>query len=279
MASGNNTTPGGMAPEPQAALVGAIRRLLKPLVRVLIANGIGLPYLVDLLKESFVETAVQYFSPEGGRLTDSRLSVMTGVHRKDVKRLREQSPDAAAPPRSVSRGARMIGLWTGDSRYLDADQQPRRLGRQEFEALVLSVSQDVHPRTIIDEWLQRGLLETDDNGDLQLRSEAFVPSENVSELAYYFGRNLHDHLAAAGENLAGRQPPHLERAVYYGGLTPESVAELQALANARVSPLLVEFNREILARREQDRDDPEANQRFCLGAYVYSTGQEMGAGR
>lgn len=276
MASGNNTTSGNMAPEPHVALVGAIRRLLKPLVRVLIANGIGLPYLVDLLKESFVGTAVEHFSPEGGRLTDSRLSVMTGVHRKDVKRLREASPDTALPPRSVSRGARMIGLWTGDPRYLDADQQPRRLGRQEFEALVLSVSQDVHPRTIIDEWLQRGLLEADENGDLQLRSEAFVPSENASELAYYFGRNLHDHLAAAGENLAGHRPPHLERAVYYGGLSAASVAELQALANARVGPLLVEFNREILARRERDRDDPEARHRFCLGAYVYSNEQEAG---
>jgi len=279
MASGNNTTSGSMAPEPHAALVDAIRRLLKPLVRVLIANGIGLPYLLNLLKELFVETAVQYFSPASGRMTDSRLSVMTGVHRKDVKRLREASLDADTPTRSVSGGARMIGLWTGDPRYLDADQQPRSLSRQEFEALVLSVSQDVHPRTIIDEWLQRGLLEVEEDGDLKLRSEAFVPSEDASELAYFFGRNLHDHLAAAGENLVGQKPPHLERAVYYPGLTAESVTELQQLAETRVSLLLVEMNQEILARREQDRKDPEAKHRFCLGAYVYSADQDREAGR
>jgi hypothetical protein len=44
---------------------------------------------------------------------------------------------------------------------------------------------------------------------------AFVPRDDFADLAYYFGRNLRDHIAASGHNLAGNEPPMLERAVYY----------------------------------------------------------------
>jgi len=257
-------------PESPGTLEPALRRLLRPLVRLLINRGVGLPQLTDLLKSVYVEVATDHFSLQKGRITDSRISVLTGVHRKDVKRLRGEDE----PPRKATTGARIIGLWTGSPGYLDGAGAPRPLTREEFEGLVSSVCNDVHPRTFLDEWEQRGLVTRSSQGELQLCCDAFIPSKDEGELAFYFGRNLHDHIAAAAENLLGREPPHLERAVFYGGLRPESVADLKAAARTEAVEALQRINRRSLEHLERDRDHPEAVARFCFGTYIYDDATE-----
>jgi hypothetical protein len=266
--------------EPQAsqpkALITAIRRLMRPLVRVLIAHDIGFPLFAEMLKGVYLETAARYFRLESGRrMTDSRLSLLTGVHRKDVKRLREMPAEAEGPPRRVSLSARVIGLWSGDSDYLDANGRPRELDGEGFDQLVESVSKDVRPRTLLDEWLQQGLVERtegeDGSGRIRLCAEAFVPSEGLEEMAFYFGRNLHDHIAAAGENLLGIGKPRLERAVYYPGLTRESVEELEALARDQAMAALQNLNKAILERQRRDQGRDDAHYRFAFGTYLYAS--------
>ena len=262
--------------EPSERLVSAIRRLLRPLVRVLIAQGIALPYLTELLKRSYVESASRHFALDKGRLTDSRLSILTGVHRKDVKRLRNEPEAGGFSQRPASFGARVVGVWSGVSAYLDEQGQPRPLSREAFEALVESISKDVRARTILDEWLRLGYVEVDDEDLLHLRADAFIPSGEFDELAFYFGRNLHDHLAAAGENLLGAPDPHLERAVYYPGFSAESVRELEQLARQQAQQALHTLNKAMQARLERDRGRGDAVHRFCFGVYSYRNEVERG---
>lgn len=261
----------------QTAVITAVRRLLRPLVRVLIGHDIGFPMLAELLKGVYLEVADRHFRLDKGRMTQSRLSMLTGVHRKDVKRLLEQPEAQTQIPRRVSLGARVIGLWTGIPLYLNEEGRPRPLANAEFEALAESVSKDLRPRTILDEWLRLNVVERVENEGteplLKLNADAFVPSEDQEELAYYFGRNLDDHIAAAGENLLGIGKPHLERAVYYPGLTQESVDELEALAREQATQALHTLNRAIQQRLEQDRGRDDAVHRFCFGAYTYQAEQ------
>ena len=76
---------------------------------------------------------------------------------------------------------------------------------------------------------EAGLIRSDDKDFIHLNNAAFVPREDFDDLAYYFGRNLRDHIAASGHNLLGDTPPMLERAVYYEKLTPQSIAEVGGL--------------------------------------------------
>lgn len=266
-------------PQPPPRLIEAARKVLAPLVRVFIAHGMNLTLVVELLKGVYLEVAQRHFRLEKGRMTDSRLSVLTGVHRKDVKRLREQGKDGEVAPRGASLGARVIGLWTGDAAYRDQQGRPRDLEHPQFEALVESVSKDVRPRTILDEWLRQGLVEwreTAQGRRLHLCDTAFVPSGDLDELAWYLGRNLHDHAAAAASNLLGEGPPRLERAVFYPGLTAASVAELDELARAEASASLQRLNQAILERLARDRGRADADHRFCYGVYAWSE-QRQGA--
>ena len=253
----------------------AVRRMLRPLVRLLIRFGISFPTLSALFKELYVEVANADFPVAGKPQTISRITVLTGVHRKDVKRLMEEVGDDAPKRATPTLGAQIIGKWAGDPRYTDPEGKPRPLprtmreGDDSFELLVESVSKDVRPRAVLDEWLRLGIAAIDEYSRVVLNEAAFVPSKGLEEKAHFFGRNLRDHVAAAAHNVSGDGPPMFERAVFYDGLTPRSVEALRAMAEEGGMDLLLRLNREALRLSEQDADDPANKNRMTLGVFFY----------
>ena len=221
------------------ALLAAMRRLLRPLVRLAMRGGITFPALSDILKDLYIEVAEQEGREGAQAPTDSRVSMLTGVHRKYVKRLRQDAIDRSPEPgmpRGLSLGAQIAALWNSRIEYLDDDGAPRPLPRQappgepSFDGLVASVSTDMRSRVVLDEWLRLGVASIDDEGRVQLVRSAFVPSAGLSEKAFYLGRNVHDHLATSAHNLEGAGPPMLERCVHYENLTPEACRSLMVVA-------------------------------------------------
>jgi Family of unknown function (DUF6502) len=162
--------------EPPRALTQAIVRLLRPLVRVLIAHGVTFPMLAQLLKDIYVGVAEEAFPLSGKAQTDSRLSLLTGVHRKDVRALRGRGRAGDRPSPVVSRNAQMMAIWAGAADYLDARGRPRALprtgGRPSFESLVESVSKDIRPRVVLDEWQRLGLIRIDEHERVHLNNVA-----------------------------------------------------------------------------------------------------------
>ncbi len=231
--------------------------------------------LSELLKGVYLEMAEHEIEAERGTATASRLSLRTGLHRKDVKRLREApAPEPGVPP-AVSLGSRLVARWLEDSELRGAEGRPRPLPRSDpaggpsFEALVASVSTDIRPRAVLDEWLRLGVVELDVEGRVALRVDAFVPRAGFEEKAHYLGRNLHDHAAAAAENLAGEAPPMLERSVHYEGLSAEAVEELEGLAEEHGMAALRVLNRRARALQRRDARRGTGDRRMNFGVYFY----------
>jgi len=271
---------------PAASLITALRHLLRPLVRLLVARGFTYPMLADLLKQIYVDTADRDFRLAGAPPTDSRVSLISGVHRKDVRRLRgATAPDEEAIPDTVALGAQLAAAWTTQPEFVDSKGRPRRLarlasqgGRRSFEALVASVSSDIRARSVLDEWLRLGVVELDKEDRVVLRAAAFVPARGFDEKAFYFGHNLHDHLAAAAHNLLREGPPFLERSVHYDALGPRSEAELAALSEEAGTVALQAINRKAIACEARDRSDPAPKRRFTFGIYFFSAATADAAG-
>jgi hypothetical protein len=252
--------------------------LLRPLLRLLLAKGVTYPYLANLLKELYVEVASRHFQIEGKAQTDSRLSLLTGVHRKDIRRLAHASEVADTPPANVSLGARLIARWCGDPGFLDEQRQPRALPRQgevSFDRLVAAESTDIRARAVLDEWLRLGIVEIDASDQVRLISDAFVPKKGFDEKAYFLGRNLHDHIAASAHNMLEQMPPLLDRSVYYGRLSSAAVAELAQLAEKLGMEALLAINRRARELRDLSdaatpADDTDARQRMTFGIYFFN---------
>lgn len=209
--------------------------------------------------------------------TLSRISLLSGIHRKDVKNLRPERMREQTIPPSVSLSAKLVKLWTSDPQRLDETGRHRPLprlmsegGGESFEGMVISVSKDIRSRVILDEWLRTGMAKIDAEGRVCLNTEASFKESDFDEKAYYIGQNLHDHLCAASHNLQGQQPPLLESSIHCNKLTPESIAELDALTKRLGMQVLDEVNKRATELEVRDADKPDALQRMNFGIYFFS---------
>ena len=114
---------------PPASLIFLLQRLLKPLVRLILAKGLTYPMMIDLVKSVYVQIAKEEFTLDGKRQTDSRISLLTGVHRKDVRRLAHEIGGQDLMPSNVSLGSQLIALWLSRPEYLDEHGHPIPLPR------------------------------------------------------------------------------------------------------------------------------------------------------
>jgi hypothetical protein len=259
------------------ALLQAVRRLLRPLARLLMAHGVDFPAFSELSKDAFVDVAARDFPGSGESLTDSRVSLLSGVHRREVKRIREESVMQTAPAPTASLGALVVARWCGDARYLDAARRPmplprlaRQGGEQSFENLVAGVNKDIRPRAVLDEWLRLGAVHLDEDDRVHLAEHAFVPARGLEEKAFFFGKNIADHLAAGTHNLLGGQPPFVDRCVYYDQLSPASIEELRELTRRLAVDGMQQVNQRALELQQRDADAADANQRMTFGLYFYA---------
>lgn len=264
------------SPPPPEVMLRALGRVLRPLVRLLIRSGVTFPILADLLRTVYVEIASTDLAQGEQPRTDSRIALLTGIHRKELRRQRTAVPEAE--PAIITLNSQIIARWLGDPAYTRADGKPAALPRTgpapSFDALVGTVTRDVRARSVLDEWLARGLATLDDDGRVALQVAAFLPREDTVSRLFYLARNLHDHAAAAGANvLTTGQPPFLERSVHYDGLSAEAAAGFERIARETAGAALLDVNRAALALA--DADDAAATgaprtHRVNFGVFVYA---------
>jgi hypothetical protein len=257
----------------------ALTRILRPLVRAMIARGLAYPELAERLKGLYVDACARHFRLGGKRLTDSRISLLTGLQRKDIRAVRARLEGAGdgAEPAGAGPLPRVLARWIGGPPYADAAGAPRSLpraaaDRASFDSLVAEVSRDIHPRTVLDELVRLGLVRHDPGDDrVSLLAPAYLPSRDDAALLGYFGANLGDHAEAAAANLLAAPAPGLffERAVHYNQLTPDALDELEKLARQLQGEALSALNARALALQQRDAGDDAAAGRFRCGAFVY----------
>lgn len=277
----STASPDRPRPPPPEALLKPLARLLRPLVRLLIQSGVTFPVLADLMRGIYVDVARRELLTDPKAQTDSRVSLLTGIHRKEIRR--QRAPELAeAEPAIVTLASEIIGRWLGSPTYTDPGRQPLQLSRTgpdpSFEGLVASVTRDVRPRAVLDELVDQGVVTIGETGRVRLNTEAFIPREGREAQLFYFARNLHDHIAAAAANIiAAGTPPFLDRSVHYDGLDADAAARLEAAAREAAQQLLLDINRlalELAAPRQEQGDvvdsAPAPTRRVNLGLYLYA---------
>jgi hypothetical protein len=269
--------PKQFAGELPGPLVAALRRVLRPLIRFLLSYGIRFQTFCDIVKSTYIQVAEEEFRLDSKAQTDSRISLLTGVHRRDVKRLRSESLAVSSLSLQASMSAQLLAMWSGRTEYLDSQGMPLPLprlvskgGEHSFEALVRSVSKDFRARVVLDEWLRQGIALLDEQDNVHLAADAFVSPQGIEEKAFYFGQNIHDHLAATVHNLSGVAPPFLERCVYYDKLTAESVKEYERVAKTAGMRALHTVNRHAIELQKRDAGKSDAVYRTNFGIYNFS---------
>jgi hypothetical protein len=248
------------------------RVLMGPVVRWLLRHGVHYGAFAEMLKGSFVAIARDELGQGGAKVTDSAVSVLSGVHRKDVRNL-GHSPERLPVPRCIPLASQVLELWRSDPRYRDADGNPRALARsgavESFETLAREVSTDVHPRTLLDELLRLELVVLEEDLVVAVVRRTRLPAQGIEERAAVFSTNAADHIAAAVHNLTLRGPKFLEQSVCVDGLSQQSAEDLHGVARALWQDA---FDSMVSSARERVQADAPANgdARIRFGVYYYS---------
>jgi len=263
--------------EAQTPVVAAIRHLLRPLVRLLLSQGISFTTFCEMVKSTYIKVADAEFKLDAKPQTDSRISLLTGIHRREVNRLRNEAVTEINLPEPASMSALLLTIWSGHPQYLDEQGLPLPLPRlaskaeeHSFESLVQSVSKDFRPRVVLDEWLRQGIIKLDSDDRVHLSADAFVQPHDLAEKIFYFGQNTHDHLAATVHNLAGGSPLFLERCVFYDKLSAASVKELADYSRIVGMRSLHSINKRAAELQQRDKGNADAMHRANFGVYQYS---------
>lgn len=274
MKSADDLPPGAALPTAETAEL-ALRHaaeILAPLARWLLRSGVAYPAFADRLKQVFVDAAAAELVRGGAPVTQSSLSVLSGVHRKDVRTLTAAEAPAAAPAPGVPLASQVYTRWLADPAYRLPDGAPRRLPRNgaapSFDALSRGLSTDVHPRTVLAELLRLGVVELDGD-EVVPRGNLFVPLAGQAELLALFAANTADHLAAAVHNLGGGEPRLLEQSVFADGLSASSAAQLGRLAREAWEKAFVMMVAQATERVDADRGRG-GRHRMRFGAYYYT---------
>lgn len=271
-------------PEPALA-AQAMARVLQPLARLMIDHGLQLPSMVELLKNELVQQAAVAYGLADKGSSDSRIALLTGVHRKDVKRLREApvSPSTAVP--LVPVAASVVARWISEPRFLNADQTarplartPRRsgVGEPDFTTLVAEVSRDVGARAVLDELVRLGVVELREDGYVALKTSGFVPHEGLEESFHFLATNVSEHLATAVHNLApDRQGPlMLEQSAFSQDLSAEQAGQLQQQARRLWASSLRQFLQTATVAEQRSQADAGPKHRIRFGVYFHDTLQD-----
>jgi hypothetical protein len=255
------------------SLSASVLHLMRPLVRILLRNGIAYGTLAELVRKVYVDVAFQDFAPAGKKQTVSRVSVLTGLTRKEVKRLVDlKNPDDTASQERYNRGVRVIGGWLNDKRFREANGNPADLpvdGKSNsFATLVKDYSGDIPTRAMLAMLVESGSVRLV-KGRTRLVRRAFVPDSDSIDKIQILGNDVNELIATIDHNITA-EPDDLffQRKVAYDNVDPDALIKLKKLSFRKAQALLEQLDRQYASHELEDEND-DRGKYISMGIYFY----------
>ncbi|MDY6994016.1 MAG: DUF6502 family protein [Pseudomonadota bacterium] len=261
--------------EVKQALSFAVCQLLRPLVRILLRYGIPFGSFMELAKHIYVEIAVEHFALPNRKQTDSRISVLTGLTRKEVKQIRNSSLETVTDTTArYHRAARVISGWIQDRSFLDGWGAPAILSLEgegpTFSKLVNQYSGDIPVRAILDELLRVNAIERLEDGRLRLIQPAYIPSSSDVDKLAILGTDVALLIETIEHNLFNpTEPAYFQRKVAYDNLPQEAVAQLATMTHEQGHHLLKELNAWLMTQDRDNNPEVSGKGRKYAGVGIY----------
>ncbi|NWF73352.1 MAG: hypothetical protein HXY51_09985 [Nitrospirae bacterium] len=257
-------------------IIAALTVLLRPLVRILLRHGIPFDVLAAVARRVYVRVASEEFVLPGRKQTTSRVSILTGLTRKEVRRITMAADveDEEATDR-YNRAARVMAGWIRDKNFQGKSGAPLALPVEgnpvSFGALVRCYSGDMPVRAMLDELLQAGAVRKTRDGRIRMQARFYVPEKSETDKLHILGSDTADLIATIAHNLKAQTVPRFQRKVMYDNVPVEAVQEFQRLSADRAQAFLEGIDR-WLARRDRDVN-PTVNgtgrKRVGIGLYYF----------
>ena len=264
-----------MADKKHQVLYAAIARVLRPLIHILLRNGISYGTFADLAKWLFVDVAKREFTIEARKQTISRVSVITGLNRKEVKRVTELPvPDDRASSERYNRAARVIAGWRRDNRYRNDKGQPADLPLSgegaTFQTLVKKYSGDMPFRAVLDELIRVDAAAQTDDGRVHLIARAYLPAGDETMKIHILGTDVAHLISSIRHNLMpDERGPFYQRKVMYDNLPDDVLPAFRKLSAESAQKLLEKLDSWLSGRDRDTGQEATGTDRNVAGLGIY----------
>lgn len=276
----------------QEKLLNLLYRALKPLVHLLLESGIGHREFSEIAKKAFVDVATKNYGIRGRATNISRVAVMTGLTRKEVKKIRDHLSHPSNPAETKIRpipASVVLTAWHDDPDFRDAAGRPKLLpfsdAANSFNDLVKKYAGDIPPGAIRAELKRTGAVLAHPNGDLEAKRRTYVPFGQEELIERALSRPLlgllltirHNSIAEMKSSdlskLKDFEPSDTwpERMVSVSEVPQSRAAEARELVRRRLVTLTEDMDRDLghLARHTDEKNEKSVD--IGMGAYYFET--------
>jgi hypothetical protein len=261
----------------KATLLSAFKPLMRPLIRILVRNGVSFGEFSELLKTVFVESAQDILQLPDSRQSVSRIAITTGLTRLEVSRLLTQSDeDAEALVGRLSRVGRLLTGWHQDSDFTGPYGIPYEVqfdglpGRRSFTELVRRYTSDVPADEMLDELKRIGAVLDLGNGYIRVVIRSYIPSAADPAKFHAMSVAFTDLAKTLDQNLRPDEDHKLfERRVWApNGIAASDALDFDGYVKDRGQQFLESLD-DWLSRRETEAMKNGAENKVKLGVAMY----------
>ena len=262
----------------------AVRMMLKPLVRLLISQGVSHGDFSEAAKDVYVEVAIRHFD-KAHRVNQSRVAILTGLTRKEVKNVIDRAINSEPHSKKYSRPGRVLLGWHSDPKYIGPYGVPLEIpyefsgaGGPSFTDLVRTYSGDMAPRPMLKELIRVGAVIELENKTYKAVRRDFEAEALSPELVERLGKIGHYFFSTAAANIEKEEQGsgYFDRRVFTEeGISLSSVTEFDDYIKVRGQEFLEELDNWFVSKERSDKGKPDrVNTGLCMVHYVVNAEDE-----
>jgi hypothetical protein len=263
----------GMQSSIQKVIIRAFAKILRPLLKLWLRYGLSYQAFEEMVRWVMVDIAVRDFPLDGRKQTDSRISVITGLTRHQVKHYRQLELEDSPAQAKANRATRVLTGWLTDSKFQDDEGKPLVLDIEHdavsFRLLCESHAGDVPFRSILDELLSHATVEIE-KSNVRLISRGFVPNEDEEAIIEIIGQDASSLLNTLEHNLhspKGRK--WFQKKVSYGELPLDELRNDRPEQGHEAQKLLESLNGRLSKLQKEGEDTRGPKARAGWGVYYF----------
>ncbi len=233
----NNAEPSPAADQIKDATVTALRDVLDPLFELMFDAGVTVKEFTRIAKGQAVYTATKRVQKDCGKVSKSRIAILTGLPRSEVARTLKCAADFSLEKDTHQPARRVLSAWHDDPRFLNGAGKPALLPvfgkRRSFEQLVSKYSPGFPVRAMLDELLVLDAVELLDTQHLRAKSRVPVITGLSPRSVASIGARSRDLLATLTHNIRKVGQPLFEATAVSSVVDPKLIGMIRRDINAQ----------------------------------------------
>jgi hypothetical protein len=254
--------------------ITGIVKMMRPIVRLLIKYNITYDTISHIIRKLYAEEAKEELVIPGKKISMSRISVVTGIPRKEVQKyLDTPFEEEDNIHQNQNRASRVVTGWMTDKDYQDSENKTVEIpldGTISFDALVKKYSGGVPTKAVYDELSRVKAITKAESGLIALQGFGYAISKEDKDTFLIVSENVSDLMKTILHNLSNEpSTSRLQLRVAANNLPAEIVDELRKLCTKEGRETLVSLGGSLQKYDRDHNDTVFGTGQFRAGVGIY----------